>query len=220
VNALGARNVAQAAGEVGSRIVHISTDYVFDGSATTPYSPEHPQNPRTAYGRTKAAGEWAVRLVNRDALIVRTAWLYGAQGPSFVHTILNLAAKQHTISVVADQIGQPTSAQDLSDFLYRLVLSDRPGGFYHGTNSGKVTRFGFARTIFAVAGFDPARVLPCTTKDFPTAATRPSYSVLQHDLHGPSLPPWRDGLIRYMDALDISVPSAKHTRTTCLRQKL
>jgi dTDP-4-dehydrorhamnose reductase len=108
VNAVGARNVALAAREAGARMVQISTDYVFDGSATTPFAADHPQAPCSAYGRTKAAGEWALRLADPNSMVVRTAWLYGDHGRSFVKTMLRLAEERETISVVDDQTGQPT----------------------------------------------------------------------------------------------------------------
>ena len=110
VNAVGARNVALAAREAGARMVQISTDYVFDGVATTPYAADHPQAPCSAYGRTKAAGEWAVRLADPNSMVVRTAWLYGDHGPSFVKTMLRLTKERETFSVVDDQTGQPTWA--------------------------------------------------------------------------------------------------------------
>ncbi|RNI17258.1 dTDP-4-dehydrorhamnose reductase [Flexivirga caeni] len=186
INATGARNVALVAAETGTRMVHISTDYVFDGTATEPYQPDHPQNPQSAYGRTKAAGEWAIRAVNRDALIVRTAWLYGEHGPNFVKTMLRLAEERETLTVVDDQVGQPTWTRDLAAYVVELVESDSPGGYYHGSSSGQTTWFGFAQEIFRVAGLDPARVLPCGTRDFPTPARRPAYSVLGEQ----RLPDW------------------------------
>lgn len=178
INAVGARNVALAAAATGARMVHISTDYVFDGMATEAYQPDHPQNPRSAYGRTKAAGEWAVRAVDPGALIVRTAWLYGEHGPNFVKTMLRLAGERETLKVVDDQIGQPTWTVDLAEHIVDLVTSDRPGGYYHGTSAGSTSWCGFAKEVFKLSGLDPERVQACTTEDFPTPAPRPSFSVL------------------------------------------
>ena len=114
VNAVGAANVARACSRAGARLVQLSTDYVFDGSATEPYAVDHPVAPRSAYGRTKAAGEWAVRALCPESWVVRTAWLYGAGGPNFVSTMLRLAGERETLSVVDDQVGQPTWTVDLA----------------------------------------------------------------------------------------------------------
>jgi dTDP-4-dehydrorhamnose reductase len=198
VNAVGARNVALAAREAGARMVQISTDYVFDGSATTPYAADHPQAPCSAYGRTKAAGEWAVRLADPNSMVVRTAWLYGNHGPSFVKTMLRLARERETISVVEDQTGQPTWTRDLCEFIVALINTELPGGFYHGTNEGEVTRYDLARAIFTLADLDPERVNPCTTTDFPIQAPRPAYSVLDHAAGDPAMPTWHDALQRYL----------------------
>lgn len=178
INAVGARNVALVAAETGTRMVHLSTDYVFDGTATEPYQPDHPQNPQSAYGRTKAAGEWAIRATNPGALVVRTAWLYGEHGPNFVKTMLRLAGERETLKVVDDQIGQPTWTKDLAAYVVDLIGTDQPGGYYHGTSSGTTSWCGFAKEIFRLAGLDAERVNPCTTNDFPRPAPRPAYSVL------------------------------------------
>jgi len=197
INAVGARNVALAAAETDTGMVHISTDYVFDGAATTPYAPDHPQDPRSAYGRTKAAGEWAIRATNPDALIVRTAWLYGEHGPNFVTTMLRLAGEREVLQVVDDQVGQPTWTKDLAAYVWELVTAKRPGGYYHGTSSGETSWCGFAREIFRLGGWDPERVTACGTNDFPRPAPRPALSVLAHDTP-PELRPWGDALAEYL----------------------
>ncbi|GAB3486364.1 SDR family oxidoreductase [Flexivirga lutea] len=196
LNAVGARNVALVAAETGTRMVHISTDYVFDGTATAPYEPDHPQDPRSAYGRTKAAGEWAIRATNPDALIVRTAWLYGAHGPNFVTTMLRLAGERETLSVVDDQVGQPTWTRDLAAYVIRLVDDKASGGYYHGTSSGETSWCGFTREIFRLSGLDPERVSPCTTEDFPRPAPRPALSVLAHP--DDPIDVWSDRLAAYL----------------------
>ncbi|GGB15058.1 NAD(P)-dependent oxidoreductase [Flexivirga endophytica] len=178
INAVGARNVALVAAETDTRMVHISTDYVFDGTATEPYEPDHPQDPRSAYGRSKAAGEWAIRATNPDALIVRTAWLYGEHGPNFVKTMLRLAGERETLKVVDDQIGQPTWTKDLAAYVVELVDGKNPGGYYHGTAAGTTSWHGFAQEIFRLAGLEPSRVEACTSAEFPRPAPRPAYSVL------------------------------------------
>lgn len=200
INATGAHNVALIAAETGTRMVHISTDYVFDGTATEPYEPQHPQSPRTAYGRTKAAGEWAIRAANPDALIVRTAWLYGAHGPNFVSTMLRLAEERDTLSVVDDQVGQPTWTRDLAELVIRLVATNAPGGYHHGTSSGRTSWCGFTREIFRLTGRDPGRVTACTTADFPRPAARPAYSVLAHGAD--AIGPWEERLAAYLARAD------------------
>ncbi|GAB3586171.1 dTDP-4-dehydrorhamnose reductase [Calidifontibacter terrae] len=181
LNATGARNAALAAVAVGARFVQISTDYVMAGTDEGPYAEDTPQRPRSAYGRTKAAGEWAVLQTDPQAIIVRTAWLYGAGGNNFVSTMLRLAGEREQLTVVADQAGQPTWTRDLADLVVRLVSAKVPGGIYHGTSSGATTWHGFAQEIFRLSGLDPQRVLPVTTADFPRPAPRPANSVLGHD---------------------------------------
>jgi dTDP-4-dehydrorhamnose reductase len=181
--------------------LQVSTDYVFAGDASIPYTEDAPLAPRSAYGRTKGAGEWAVRAYLPSASwVVRTAWLYGAHGPSFVKTMARLAAERDTVSVVDDQRGQPTWTVDLAAAILRLVEARAPFGTYHGTSSGETTWFGFARAIFSGLGLDPARVTPTTTEAFPRPAPRPAYSVLGHEAWQraglDALPPWQDSLTR------------------------
>ncbi len=180
VNAVGAANVARAAARAGARVVHVSTDYVFDGRGTTPYAEDAPVAPRSAYGRTKAAGEWAVRAEAADHLVVRTAWLYGAGGPCFPRTMARLGAEREVLTVVEDQVGQPTWTVDLADLLVRLVAAGAPAGTYHGTSSGSASWFEFTRRIVASAGLD-VQVEPTTSDAFVRPAPRPGYSVLGHD---------------------------------------
>lgn len=180
VNATGAANLARSAAAAGARMIQISTDYVFDGSATTPYREEEPQNPISAYGRTKAAGEWAVQAASPRHLIVRTAWLYGAGGANFAATMARLGRERGAVSVVDDQHGQPTWTVDLADLMVRLVEAGVPGGVYHGTSSGRTTWYGFARAVMASAGLDPEIVSPTSSADFVRPAPRPTFSVLDH----------------------------------------
>jgi len=181
VNALGARNAALAAATHGARLLQLSTDYVFDGSASSPYPEDTPLRPLSAYGRTKAEGERLAQQAHPEgSYIVRTAWLYGAGGPNFVKTMLRLAGERDTVRVVDDQRGQPTWTYDLAQQLARLAVADAPAGVYHGTNAGEVTWFGFTREIFRLAGLDPQRVLPTDSTAFVRPAPRPAYSVLGH----------------------------------------
>jgi dTDP-4-dehydrorhamnose reductase len=182
VNAVGASNLAIATAEAGSLLVHISTDYVFDGSATSPYSEDSPTKPASAYGRTKADGERRALDANPDGtFIVRTAWLYGEHGPNFAKTILALGSARPEVSVVTDQIGQPTWTMDLAHQIVALMDSDAPAGIYHGTASGQASWFDFARELFALGGLDPESVKPTDSSSFVRPAPRPAYSVLGHD---------------------------------------
>ena len=181
INGDGPRNVAKVCNEIGAKLVQISTDYVFSGDATTPYAENSEVGPKSAYGRTKLAGEVAVRNhLPIDHYIVRTAWLYGEHGPNFIKTMINLEKSKDSISVVNDQIGQPTWTKDLASQVINLVDSEVPAGTYHATSSGQTTWFGLTQTIFELIGADPNRVLPTTTEAFPRPAPRPAYSVLGH----------------------------------------
>lgn len=204
VNAVGAANVAQASSWAGARLVHISTDYVFDGTATDPYAVDYPVAPVSAYGRTKAAGEWAVRALCHESWVVRTAWLYGSGGPNFVSTMLRLASERETISVVDDQLGQPTWAVDLADLIVRLVNVGAPFGIHHGTSTGQTSWYGFAQAIFELRGLEPQRVQRTASVAFPRPARRPASSVLSHSsLTRAGVAPigdWRRALERHLDA--------------------
>jgi dTDP-4-dehydrorhamnose reductase len=204
INAIGAENAARAAAETGAKLVHLSTDYVFDGLADQPYREEAARNPLGAYGRTKAEGEERVLAAHAGAHIVRTAWLYGAGGSNFPRTMLRLAAGHDTVSVVTDQLGQPTWTADLAGWITALVDSDAAPGIYHGTNGDSASWFAFARAVFDNAGLDPDRVLPTDAASFPRPAPRPAYSVLGHTswtraaLDTPR--PWREALDAAFDA--------------------
>ncbi|AKU19173.1 dTDP-4-dehydrorhamnose reductase [Luteipulveratus mongoliensis] len=203
VNATGAANLARAASAAGASMLQVSTDYVFAGDATTPYAEDASTGPRSAYGRTKLAGEWAVRALCPSSWIVRTAWLYGAGGPSFVRTVARLAGERDQLSVVDDQRGQPTWTRDLADGLARLIDAQAPYGIYHATASGETTWFALARALFEELGLDPARIQPTTAEAYQRPAPRPAYSVLGHDAWtAAGLAPLRD----WREALAEAVP--------------
>jgi dTDP-4-dehydrorhamnose reductase len=181
LNADAPRLLARAAGKHGARLVQLSTDYVFDGSASSPYAEDAPSSAASAYGRTKALGEEAVREELPGAhLLVRTAWLYGAHGPCFPRTMAKLVRSRDRVDVVDDQVGQPTWTRDVADVILRLVRAEAPAGTYHATSSGQTSWFGFARAIAAAAGVEPSVVQPTTSAEFVRPAPRPAYSVLGH----------------------------------------
>lgn len=180
INASAAGHLAEASARHGARLVQISTDYVFDGTATSPYPEDHPVNPLSVYGRTKADGEALVREKAPDAVILRTAWLYGEHGPNFVSAILRAADSRDTVSVLTEQRGQPTWTGDLATRIRLVIDRDLAGGIYHATNSGDASRFEFAREIFSLTGLDPERVTPADPADHVRPAPRPNYSVLGH----------------------------------------
>jgi len=205
VNAHGAAIVAEVCASINATLVHVSTDYVFAGDASLPYTEDQRPAPRTAYGRSKAAGEQAVLTSGANAHIVRTAWLYGAYGPNFVKTMAKLATQRDTLEVVDDQLGSPTWSLHLARGIVALAASDQPSGVWHCTSDGEASWYVFARAIFAELGLDPARVQPTTTDKFPRPAPRPAFSVLGNDKWRraglPEMPHWRDALAEAFEAV-------------------
>jgi dTDP-4-dehydrorhamnose reductase len=218
INGQGAAHMAAACAAAGATLVHVSTDYVFDGHAAAPYAEDAPTEPRSAYGRTKLAGERAVlAALPANAYIVRTAWLYGAHGKNFVHTMLRLARNGTSPGVVDDQRGQPTWTHDVATQIRSLVTAGAPAGVYHATSSGETTWFGLAQEIFKLhaesAPSDAAASLaprPITTAEYPLPAPRPAYSVLAHDAwHKAGIEPigdWREALHRAFPAILKAAP--------------
>ncbi|MFE1249274.1 dTDP-4-dehydrorhamnose reductase [Streptomyces sp. NPDC058735] len=202
INGHGPRLLARACAAHGARLVHVSTDYVFSGEVrTTPYPEDHPTGPRTAYGRTKRAGEQAVleELPGASA-IVRTAWLYGEHGASFVRTMIGLETRRDTLDVVDDQRGQPTWSADVAERIADLGPRIGPGahGVFHATNAGEASWYELAREVFSLIGADPDRVRPTSSAAFPRPAPRPAYSALAHgrwrDVGLPLPRDWRSAL--------------------------
>jgi dTDP-4-dehydrorhamnose reductase len=206
VNAAGAGYVAEAAKEVGAHLVHISTDYVFDGTKPTPYDESDAPNPMSVYGRSKWAGEQAVASAIDDATIVRISWVCGRYGNNMVKTLLRLAAGPVDPKFVDDQIGHPTIVSDLVPVLRRFAL-ERRGGLFHVTNQGVVSWFEFARAVFKAAGADVARVSPISTQELdpPRPAPRPANSVLDNAAlrraGWPLLPHFEDSLTQLVREL-------------------
>ena len=214
VNGRGAANLAAACAQAGALLVQPSTDYVFDGNARVPYAEDAATAPAGAYGRTKLAGEQAVRAALPDgSYVVRTAWLYGAHGKNFVKTMLRLARNGTAPGVVADQHGQPTWTADVAEQVCALIAASAPPGVYHATSSGQTSWFGFAEEIFALYqdsnNEHPERERltprPITTADYPTPAQRPAYSILGHQAwQAAGIKPigdWRDALHRAFPAI-------------------
>ncbi len=200
INAIGPRVLAGACAARDVLLVQISTDYVFDGTATSPIDEWQRPHPRSVYGASKLAGEYEVRALAKRHLVIRTSWLYGRDGPNFVLTMLRAAAARPELRVVSDQVGSPTWTGHLAPIVLRAIARDVPGTL-HLTNSGVVSWHGFAEAIVAAAGRSTP-VIPITTAEYPTAAPRPSYSVLDNRawrlLGEDPLPDWREGLTSYL----------------------
>jgi dTDP-4-dehydrorhamnose reductase len=199
-NALGPRNLAIVCEENGAKLIHVSTDYVFAGDASKPYTEWDVTNPQSAYGSSKLLGEEYVKQFCSKYFIVRTAWLYGYYGKNFVKTMMNIARDKGACKVVCDQRGNPTNACDLAHHLLKL-LDCEEYGIYHGTGNGECSWFEFTQKIVEYAGID-AVVNPCTTEEFPTPTKRPAYSSLDNMMFGCTVGDefrdWQDALACFM----------------------
>ncbi len=216
-NQLGPANLAQACGRVGAALIHISTDYVFDGAKTAPYLEDDTVSPLGAYGRSKEAGEGEVRRALRRHVILRTAWVYGVHGGNFVKTVLRLIGERGEVRIVADQHGSPTSSRDLGRAIVTIatrLAHDRergaatPWGTYHCVNDGEASWHDFAVEIAALAGpwlGRTPRVVPISTSEYPTPAKRPANSRLDcaklEGAFGIRLRPWREALAEVIEDL-------------------
>jgi dTDP-4-dehydrorhamnose reductase len=212
VNALGPQNLAIAASKVGARLVQVSTDYVFSGEGTTPWSESAEHNPQSVYGSTKSEGEkFVLATYPKGSYVVRTAWLYSAERKNFAKTMTKLALNgAGEVRVVKDQAGQPTFTGDLAEQIIDLIVSDFPVGIYHGTNGGQATWFEFAQEIFKHAGADVGRVIPVSSSEYPRPAKRPSYSVLGHDAWAKTtVEPMRDWRIALAEAMPAIISAVK-----------
>ncbi len=196
VNALGPRNLAMAAQKVGAKLIHISTDYVFDGLAHSPYEEWDETKPVTVYGKSKKLGEEYVKNFCQKAFIIRVSWLYGHYGPNFVKTMIRLGKVQEEIGVVQDQLGNPTNVEDVVHHMLKIALTQEYG-IYHVTGRGICSWFDFAKAIMEKAQL-PCKVKPLTTKEYPRPAKRPAYSALSHTMLKitvkDEMRPWEDAL--------------------------
>lgn len=213
VNGTAPKIMAEEAEKIGALLLHVSTDYVFDGQKNTPYLETDPTHPLSSYGKSKLAGEIGIQQVTDNYLILRTAWVYGVYGKgNFVKTMLRLGQDREELRVVADQVGSPSWAKDIAEAIAQLLQSETTG-IYHFTNSGVVSWYDFAIAIFEEAralGFPlkVQRVIPITTADYPTPAVRPAYSVLSGkkitETLGDYPPYWRDSLRKMLKQLQTS----------------
>ena len=201
VNRDGTRNVARAAAEVGSLLVYLSTDYVFDGEKRSPYLPEDPPNPQGAYARSKLAGEEEAAVAGGEWLMVRSGWLYGSGGKNFVDTILGVAEERGSVKVVSDQKGRPTWVGSLAPTILDL-LAMGARGIYHAADRGEATWLELAEKALALAGIE-AVVVPVSTEEWGAPAPRPEYSVLElekvESLLSRAMPRWEDSLRHYLE---------------------
>ena len=199
-NAIGPRNLAIVAEETGAKLVHVSTDYVFDGEATAPYVEWDVKRPVSAYGKSKHLGEEYIREQTGRYFIVRTSWLYSKYGKNFVKTMLRIAREKGACRVVADQRGNPTYAGDLAHHMLKLATTEHYG-VYHGTGNGICSWFELTEKIVALAGID-ATVSPCTSAEFPSPVKRPAFSALDHAAFrttvGDEFRPWEEALAAFL----------------------
>lgn len=199
-------NIAGAARNYGTRVLHISTDYVFDGYNYRPYTEEDDTNPKTTYGTTKRDGEKLLMKTAPDSIIIRTAWLYSPYGRNFVKTMIALGREKDALSVVCDQIGTPTCAADLAAAIFAVVSADEwKPGIYHFSDEGACSWYDFAKAIHRLAGIDTCKVTPVKSKDYPTRAIRPFYSVLDKSkikqTYGIEIPQWEESLEKCITAI-------------------
>ncbi|MDA7558645.1 dTDP-4-dehydrorhamnose reductase [Flavobacteriaceae bacterium] len=202
INHLAVKNLAIIAKERGAKLIHISTDYVFDGTSHKPYVETDTPNPQSVYGQTKLDGELAIQAVNpSNSIIIRTSWVYSTYGSNFVKTMLRIGQEHKEISVVSDQIGSPTYAGDLAKVILKILptIKNEQVAIYHFTNSGTCSWSEFAKAIFKIKGME-VKVHPITTSQYPTLAKRPQYSVMKTgypaSLYNLNIPQWKAALER------------------------
>jgi len=217
INIEGARNIASIANEIDAALIHISTDYVFNGNGVKPYTEDDETDPIGIYGLSKRYGEIKILEENEKAYIIRTAWLYGKYGNNFVHTMLQLMKEKNSISVVNDQKGSPTWAKDLALTIMEFIRQSGEGkaipyGIYHFTNEGEISWFDFAKEIYKYAGVlgiieNDCEIKYCTSADFPAIVTRPAYSVLDKtkikNALGISISAWDKSLNEYFNLINL-----------------
>lgn len=204
VNSLGPRNLAIAAEKAGAKLIHVSTDYVFDGTSSKPYAEWEICSPQSIYGKSKHLGEQYVRDFCSRYFIVRTSWLYGVNGKNFVKTILKAAKEKGILTVVNDQFGNPTNAADLAYHVLKIAATEQYG-VYHCTGNGVCSWYDFACKIVQDAGI-PCTVTPCTSSEYPSPVKRPAFSALDHQMLrntvGDEMRNWQDALKSFIEQID------------------
>ena len=205
VNAEGTKNITDAARLVNAKLIYVSTDYVFDGTAHVPYTEEQPTCPDSVYGTTKLAGEQEAMKYCANTMIIRTAWLYSTFGNNFVKTMLRLGREKDSLGVIFDQIGTPTYARDLAVAIFAAIHKGIIPGIYHFSNEGVCSWYDFTQMIHHLADIKTCKLRPLHTEEYPTKAKRPHYSVLDKtkikDIYGIEIPYWVDSLKECIDKL-------------------
>ena len=200
------KNIAEVAADYGVKVIHVSTDYVFDGTAHAPYKESDKVNPISTYGTTKRKGEMVLLSMSPDAVIIRTAWLYSPYGNNFVKTMMRLGSERSELGVVCDQIGTPTYALDLAEAIYTILTARQwVPGIYHFSDEGVCSWYDFTKAIHRIAGIKSCNVKPIATDDYPTLAARPPYSVLDKTrikkTYGITIPHWEESLVDCINRL-------------------
>ena len=210
LNVTGPANLAAAIEQTGGWLIHISTDYVFDGNHCKPYTEDESTNPMSVYGKTKQEAEVAVMQLCSQAMVIRTAWLYSEYGNNFVKTMIRLGREREQLKVVYDQIGTPTYAGNLADAILTIVNKGINPGLYHFTNEGVISWYDFTKAIHELTGITTCEVLPIRSEEYPTKAHRPSFSVLDKQkikaTYGICIPYWRDSLQHCIHLLNEKEP--------------
>lgn len=207
INYEAVRNLASAASKTGAKIIHISTDYVFDGTAHRPYRESDKVNPTSHYGTSKRKGEMVLLSLCPDAIIIRTAWLYSPYGNNFVKTMMRLGKERSNLRVVCDQIGTPTYAKDLAEAIFTILQARQwVPGIYHYSDEGACSWYDFTKSIHRISGINTCKVTSIPTEDYPTAAVRPPYSVLDKTLikktYNMAIPHWEESLQECIDRIN------------------
>jgi len=211
LNATAVGILSEQSAKIGCKIIHVSTDYVFNGRGPRPYKEDDPVDPQSAYGKTKLEGEVLCQKFNPESLIIRTSWLYSAFGNNFVKTMIRLGNERDELGVIADQIGSPTNAADLAAAVLTIISSVENGsksfvpGIYHYSNEGVASWYDFTKAIFDIAGIN-CSVKPIASEDYPSPVQRPAYSVMNKSkiklIFGLQIPHWRDSLIAYFQKIN------------------
>ena len=209
INATAVKNLGIAAAEVGAGIIHVSTDYVFDGTSCRPYTEDMPTKPCSVYGKTKLKGEKNLLKACPNAIVIRTAWLYSPFGNNFVKTMIKLGSERESLNVIFDQVGTPTYALDLADAILKAMdqtidTDHDKGGVYHFSNEGVCSWYDFTIKIHEIAGITTCKVNPIETKDYPTKAARPHYSVLNKT--------------KIKQAFNITIPHWEASLKNCIKE--